>query len=82
MAYYNLKACPFCGGRPYIEAHTRCFVNGESTKAAYVRCTECECRTEKFPVSLGPRKAVEAAVNRWNSRFECISYIPVNDHLH
>lgn len=78
---HNLKACPFCGGRPYIESHSRCYINGESTRAAYVRCTDCESRTERFPVSLGQRKAVDAAVNRWNARYEAVGYIPVGDHV-
>ena len=61
---HNLKACPFCGGRPYIESHSRGFVKGVSCRVAYVRCTECNTRTERFPISMGPAEAVKAAVNR------------------
>ena len=76
---YNLKACPFCGGRPYIESNSRGFVKGISCRVAYVRCTECNTRTARFPVSIGQRVAVDAAVNRWNSRFNSISYTPISD---
>ena len=76
----NLKACPFCGGRPYIESNSRGFVKGVSCRVAYVRCTECNTRTARFPVSIGQREAVDAAVNRWNCRFNSISYTPISDH--
>ena len=78
---HNLKACPFCGGRPFIESHSRAFLKGEPTHVAYVRCSECEARTSKIPIDpIGQAEAVKRAVNRWNSRFECVSYIPVGDH--
>lgn len=77
---YELKTCPFCGGTPYIESDSRGFVKGESTKVAYVRCTTCNMRTERFPVSIGHRNAVDLAVKRWNMRFNGISLVTVGDH--
>lgn len=81
MAYHNLKCCPFCGGMPYIESHMRVFINGESAKAALVRCKDCAARTEKIPVvPIGEAEAVQRAVNRWNCRFNSQTYVSVNDH--
>ena len=77
---HNLKACPFCGGRPFIESHSRAFLKGEPTHVAYVRCSECEARTTKIPISIGLSEAVHRAVNRWNSRFNAVGYMPVGDH--
>ena len=80
MALHNLKACPFCGGKPYIESHSRGFVDGKSTRVAYVRCSECNCRTERLPISIGQAEAVRAVVNKWNCRFDAVGYMPVGDH--
>lgn len=77
---HNLKACPFCGGRPYIESGSRAYVKGESTRVAYVRCTDCNARTDKIPISVGQSKAVHAAVNKWNCRYDAYGYMPVGDH--
>ena len=77
---YDLKTCPFCGGTPYIESDSRGFVKGESTKVAYVRCADCHTRTERFPVSIGHREAIDLAVKRWNMRFNGISLVTVSDH--
>ena len=77
---HNLKACPFCGGRPYIESQSRCFINGESVRCAYVRCTECECRTQRVPIKPSQAEAVQKVVNSWNARYNAVSYIPVGDH--
>ena len=43
----ELKPCPFCGGKPYLETRHRAFINGETTRVAFVRCTECEARTQR-----------------------------------
>ena len=77
---YDLKTCPFCGGTPYIESDSRGFYKGESAKVAFVRCTTCNMRTERFPVSIGRRAAVDLAVKRWNMRFNGISLCTVGDH--
>lgn len=78
---YDLKTCPFCGGTPYIESHSRGFVKGVSTRVAYVRCKDCNMRTERFPVSMGNREAVDLAVKRWNMRFNGVSLCSVGDHM-
>lgn len=77
---YDLKTCPFCGGSPYIESDFRGFIKGESTKVAFVRCTECQTRTARYPISMGRREAIDMAVKRWNMRFNGISMCTVSDH--
>ena len=77
---YDLKTCPFCGGTPYIESDSRGFYKGESTKVAFVRCTNCNMRTERFPVSMGRREVIDLAVKRWNMRFNGVSICTVGDH--
>ena len=81
MAFHNLHPCPFCGGKPYIENETRCFINGQTAKAALVRCTDCNCRTARIPISIGRKQAVESAIMRWNSRYEDRGYFAVGDHM-
>lgn len=80
--FHNLKACPFCGGRPFIESRSRGFLKGQETRVAYVRCSDCEARTSKIPVSIGQKEAVKRAVNLWNCRFNAIGTMPVGDHIH
>ena len=81
MGWHNLKGCPFCGGMPYIESHSRAFVNRESTRVAFVRCKDCNTRTERIPLDpIGQAEAVQRAVNRWNSRFDSQVFMCVNDH--
>lgn len=79
MIHY-LKACPFCGGRPYIESGSRGFVKGVSCRVAYVRCVDCNTRTERIPISIGQSKAVQAVVRKWNCRFDAQEYMPIGDH--
>lgn len=80
MAIHNLRACPFCGGRPYIESRFRAFIKAETTKVAFVRCKDCHARTDRFPLSMGQANAVQAAVNRWNCRWNDSVYYPTDDH--
>ena len=72
---YKIKLCPFCGAPPYLEEHSRGFVNGETTRVAYVHCTECNGRGPKFNVkdygcSSWSKQASSDAVDAWNSRIE------------
>ena len=65
----ELKPCPFCGGKPYIEDHHRAFINAQTTRVAYVRYRECEARTQRFSTELfGRSKAKEMAIEAWNRR--------------
>ena len=77
---HNVKACPFCGGRPYIESHSRAFIGGETTRVAYVRCSECNARSERVPISIGQSEAVKRVVAQWNCRYNAVGFIPVGDH--
>lgn len=70
---FNLLPCPFCGGKPMIEGNHRGFVNGESARIAFVRCSKCNARSERIPVSKYgctsySIEAVREAVNSWNRR--------------
>ncbi len=58
--YYKLKPCPHCGGEAYLERAHRAFINAQTTRVAFVRCTVCntvlsdETRTiEKLPHTPG-----------------------------
>ena len=44
----ELKPCPFCGGKAYLEMRHRAFIKGKTTLVAYVRCRECEARTQMW----------------------------------
>lgn len=81
MSWHILKSCPFCGGKPYIESRSRAFIDGETTHVAYVRCSECNARTERFPNSIGARESVRLAVDAWNKRFDNVIYERVGDHI-
>ena len=68
---YNLLPCPFCGGRGHLERSARCFVGGLPSKAAFVRCVDCEARTSKVPIekygnTSHSTEAEKEAVEFWN----------------
>ena len=70
---YDLKPCPYCGGRAYLERSHRAFIGAKTERVALVRCTECNARSGRFPVAAwghtsSSREAEEAAVNAWNRR--------------
>lgn len=69
----ELKPCPFCGGKAYLERHHRAFINGETSIVTYVRCTVCNARSGREKIadygrtsrsSEAERKVIEA----WNKR--------------
>lgn len=69
----ELKPCPFCGGKPYLETKHRAFINAQTTKVAFVRCTECYARTQRFELQLFGRtsyskEANKKAIEAWNRR--------------
>lgn len=66
----TIKACPFCGGKPYIERSSRGFVGGVSTKVCYVRCLCCNARSPRLDLSKEQRKsrAVREVIEKWNDR--------------
>ena len=70
---YDILPCPHCGGKAYLERKQRAFIDGESTRVAFVRCTKCHARSGRFKLedfgspnhsAVAERKAVEA----WNKR--------------
>jgi len=67
----RLLKCPFCGGIPYLEDHSRVVKAGKKTRAAYVRCTNCGARTgwidcEEFSRGI----ATQMAIDGWNRRVD------------
>ena len=72
---YQLKPCPFCGGKAQLEGSFRAFVNGETTRVALVKCTACQARSGRVPLSDYGKSShsVEAnqkAIDMWNRRVE------------
>ena len=70
---YNIKKCPFCGGRPVIESSHRAFIDGKTTKVAFVRCSKCNARSGRVNLSDFNRTsystdANEKVVQAWNQR--------------
>ena len=69
----ELKPCPFCGGKPYLETHHRAFIKAKTTRVAFVRCRECESRTQRFELTdIGrtsySEEANKKAIEAWNRR--------------
>ena len=68
-----VKSCPFCGGRPYIEESQRGFVGGKSTHVCYVRCRNCNARSQRLNIedfghTSRSAEAIEKVVAAWNVR--------------
>lgn len=73
MKETKIKPCPFCGGKAYLERSHRAFINAETTKVTFVRCTVCNARSGRVNISDYGRtsSSVEAsskAVRAWNRR--------------
>lgn len=73
MKIEPLKPCPFCGGPAYLETNHRAFIKGETTKVAYVRCTECNARSGRYELrdfgcTSTSGEANRLAVEAWNRR--------------
>ena len=69
----NLKPCPFCGGKPYLESNHRAFIKGQTSRVAFVRCRECNARTQRFELKDFGRtahsgEANQCAIEAWNRR--------------
>ena len=70
---YNLLPCPFCGGRAVLERSHRAFVNGETTRVAFVRCSQCNARSGRTKLSdFGSTShsslAEQTVIDNWNRR--------------
>ena len=71
----ELKPCPFCGGKPYLETRHRAFIKAKTTRVAFVRCRECEARTQRFELTdFGhtsySEEANKKAIEAWNRRVQ------------
>lgn len=53
--YAELKPCPFCGGRPYIDFLPDRF------HTYFILCSKCMCRMQVVDIGL--------AVRDWNKRY-------------
>lgn len=74
-----LKACPFCGGKPTIEESQRGFVNGKSTHVCFVRCKQCNARSERVDIEAYGHtsyssEAVQKVSESWNKRIANYDY--------
>lgn len=71
----ELKSCPFCDGEPYLEKSHRAFVEGVTSRVAFVRCKKCNARTGRvetsmFKCSSYSTKANQLAIEAWNRRVQ------------
>lgn len=69
----EMKVCPFCGGKPYLERSHRAFVDGKPTKVTFVRCSVCNARSGRVNISdyEHTSHSIEAenkAIEMWNRR--------------
>ena len=69
----ELKNCPFCGGKAYLERSHRAFINAQPAKVCFVRCTECNARSGRVNIldyghSSHSKEAEEKAIEMWNRR--------------
>lgn len=69
----KLLNCPYCGGEPMLERSFRAFVDGKSTKVAFVRCTNCNARSGRVNLSdyghtSNSNEAENKAIELWNRR--------------
>ena len=69
----ELRNCPFCGGKAYLENSHRAFINAETTKVAFVRCTKCNARSGRVNLSDYGKTSLSAeaelkVINSWNNR--------------
>ena len=80
-----VKACPFCGGKPYIEESQRGFIDGQSTKVCFVRCKWCNARSKRvnladYGCSSYSREAIDEVVAAWNTRAENVKTYRLTGH--
>lgn len=73
MNKVNLKPCPFCGGKAYLETNHRAFINAQTTRVAFVRCLNCNARTQRIELAKYGKtshsiEAENEAVQAWNRR--------------
>ena len=72
MTMADLKPCPFCGGRAFLERSAGANINGKKQTAAYVRCSKCYARTGRMLYGNndpdGRTRAKNDAIDAWQKR--------------
>lgn len=68
----NLKPCPFCGGKAFLERADKAKVGSRRMKVIYARCGNCWARTGRMAYmddEIDSRlKAKRDAITAWNIR--------------
>lgn len=69
----KLKQCPFCGGKPHLESSHRAFIDGKTTRVAFVRCVRCNARSGRvklsdFDCASSSSDANAIVTEMWNRR--------------
>ena len=73
----KVKACPFCGGKPFVELGSRAFIEGRTEKVCFVRCKWCNARSSRvrlsdYGVTSQSKDAFNDVIEMWNKRAENI----------
>ena len=72
--YPRIRECPFCGGRAVLEKSHRAFINAQTTRVAFVRCTVCNARSgreklEDYGCTSTSIDANRKVIQAWNRRY-------------
>lgn len=78
----ELRTCPFCGGRPYVEEDQRGFINGQSTHVCFIRCCACNSRSPRIDIDeykkqMTAREAIDMIAETWNTRVDDAPFMSI-----
>ena len=70
----QLRRCPFCGGKAYLETGHRAFIGGITTRVAFVRCRDCNARSGReelrdYGCTSHSGEANAKVIAAWNRRY-------------